>query len=40
MKFILNKRGNIYYTDTDNIVTDIPLYNSLVGQAELGKFKL
>jgi hypothetical protein len=36
---ILNKGGNIYYTDTDSIVTDIALDNSLVGD-ELGLFKL
>jgi len=34
---ILNKGGNIYYTDTDSIVTDIPLNN--VGN-KLGEFKL
>jgi hypothetical protein len=36
---ILSKGGNIYYTDTDSIVTDISLDNSLIG-SELGKFKL
>jgi hypothetical protein len=36
---ILNKGGNIYYTDTDSIVTDIPLNESLVGP-NLGQFKL
>jgi hypothetical protein len=36
---ILSKGGNIYYTDTDSIVTDIPLDNSLVGD-KLGQFKL
>lgn len=36
---ILNKGGNIYYTDTDSIVTDIPLDNSLVND-KLGMFKL
>ncbi len=34
---ILNKGGNIYYTDTDSIITDIPLDN--VG-SKLGEFKL
>jgi hypothetical protein len=34
---ILNRGGNIYYTDTDSIVTDIPLSN--VGD-KLGEFKL
>jgi hypothetical protein len=36
---IINKGGNIYYTDTDSIVTDIPLDENLIGN-ELGKFKL
>jgi len=36
---ILNKGGNIYYTDTDSIVTDIPLSDELVGPS-LGQFKL
>jgi hypothetical protein len=36
---ILNRDGNIYYTDTDSIVTDIELNNELVGK-ELGQFKL
>lgn len=36
---ILNKGGNIYYTDTDSIVTDMPLDSNLVGDG-LGKFKL
>jgi hypothetical protein len=36
---ILNKGGNIYYTDTDSIVTDIPLDDNLVGEG-LGMFKL
>ena len=36
---ILNKGGHIYYTDTDSIVTDIPLEESLVGP-KLGQFKL
>jgi hypothetical protein len=36
---ILDKGGSIYYTDTDSIVTDIPLKESLVGD-ELGQFKL
>ena len=38
-KDILNRGGNIYYTDTDSIVTDIPLDDSLVGEG-LGMFKL
>jgi hypothetical protein len=36
---ILNKGGQVYYTDTDSIVTDIPLNESLVGP-NLGQFKL
>jgi len=36
---ILNKGGYIYYTDTDSIVTDIPLDESLIGP-NLGQFKL
>ena len=38
-KDILNRGGNIYYTDTDSIVTDIPLDDSLVSEG-LGMFKL
>jgi hypothetical protein len=36
---ILNKGGNIYYTDTDSIVSDIPLNEDLIGK-DLGQFKL
>lgn len=36
---ILNKGGNIYYTDTDSLVTDIELKKDLIGK-EKGKFKL
>lgn len=36
---ILSKGGQIYYSDTDSIVTDIKLNDSLVGP-EIGKFKL
>lgn len=36
---ILNRGGNIYYTDTDSIVTDIPLRDELIG-SNLGQFKL
>lgn len=36
---ILSKNGNIYYTDTDSIVTDIKLDDNLVGKG-LGQFKL
>ena len=36
---ILSKGGSIYYTDTDSIVTDIPLDSNLVGD-KLGQFKL
>lgn len=36
---VLKKGGSIYYTDTDSIVTDIELDESLVGN-DLGQFKL
>lgn len=36
---ILNNNGFIYYSDTDSIVTNIKLSDSLVGP-EIGKFKL
>jgi hypothetical protein len=36
---ILKGGGNIYYTDTDSIVTDKPLPNHLVGE-DIGQFKL
>lgn len=36
---ILNKGGQIFYTDTDSIVTDIKLDKDLVGK-NLGQFKL
>ena len=36
---IINKGGSVYYTDTDSIVTNIPLDNELVGK-DLGQFKL
>lgn len=36
---ILKRGGNIYYTDTDSIVTDIELGENLVGNG-LGQFKL
>ena len=36
---ILNNGGNIYYTDTDSIITDIPLDNKLVDK-DIGQFKL
>jgi hypothetical protein len=35
----LSKGGSIHYTDTDSIVTDIPLDKSPVGDG-LGQFKL
>jgi hypothetical protein len=36
---ILKSGGNIYYTDTDSIITDKPLPEKLVGD-KLGQFKL
>ena len=36
---ILNKGNNIYYSDTDSIVTNKPLNSDLTGK-EIGKFKL
>ena len=36
---IINKGGNIYYSDTDSIVTNIPLNPELVGN-KIGQFKL
>lgn len=36
---ILKKGGNIYYSDTDSIVTNIPLEDKLVGK-NIGQFKL
>lgn len=37
---ILSWGGNIYYSDTDSIVTDIKLPENMVHENELGKFKL
>lgn len=37
--YILSQGGKIYYTDTDSIVTDIPLPGKYVGE-DLGLFKL
>jgi hypothetical protein len=37
---ILNNNGNIYYTDTDSIVTDIKLPEEFVDSKEIGKLKL
>ena len=36
---VLNKGGCVYYTDTDSIVTDVPLDKNFIGK-EIGKFKL
>ena len=36
---ILSKNGNMFYTDTDSLVVDIPLSDNLIG-SDLGKFKL
>ena len=37
---ILNKGGEIYYSDTDSIVTNIKLPNEMVDGKQLGKLKL
>lgn len=37
---ILNNNGNIYYTDTDSIVTDIKLPEEFVDSKEIGKLKI
>ena len=37
---ILNRGGELYYSDTDSIVTNIELPNDVVSKTELGKFKL
>jgi hypothetical protein len=36
---LLGNKGNLYYTDTDSIVTDIALDSKLIGN-KLGQFKL
>lgn len=36
---LLAKGGEIYYMDTDSIVTNIPLDNSMIGN-DIGQFKL
>lgn len=36
---VLSKGGNIYYTDTDSLVTDKPLNHDLIGD-KIGQFKL
>lgn len=37
---ILNQGGNIYYADTDSIITNIKLDNNFICDTELGKWKL
>lgn len=37
---ILSKGGNIFYSDTDSIVTDMELPDSMVNSKEIGKLKL
>ena len=39
-QFILEKGGNIYYSDTDSIVTDIELPKDRISPTEIGKLKL
>lgn len=38
--YILSKGGEIYYSDTDSIVTNLELPDSMVNEKELGKLKL
>lgn len=37
---ILRKGGQLYYSDTDSIVTDMQLPDDMVSKTELGKYKL
>lgn len=37
---ILSKKSNLYYSDTDSIVTDIKLPVDMVSEKEIGKLKL
>lgn len=37
---ILEKKGNIYYSDTDSIVTDIELPSDMIDPKAIGKLKL
>jgi hypothetical protein len=37
---IINNNGNIYYTDTDSIITDIKLPEDFVDSKQIGKLKL
>lgn len=37
---IIKRGGNVYYGDTDSLVTDIPLPDDLVHKSKLGKWKL
>lgn len=38
-KKILELGGNLYYSDTDSIVTDIELPKEMVDKKEIGKMK-
>jgi hypothetical protein len=38
--YILKRKGKIYYTDTDSIVTDLKLPDDFIHESELGKLKL
>jgi hypothetical protein len=40
MIYVLNNGGNIYYTDTDSLVIDIKLPETMVDSQKLGYFKL
>lgn len=37
---IFNRRGSIYYSDTDSIVTDMKLPDNMISNNEIGKLKL
>lgn len=39
-KWIIDNGGNVYYGDTDSVVSDIELPSDMVSSTEMGKFKL
>ena len=40
LRDVISRGGHVYYCDTDSIVSDIPLDDSIVDQDKLGYFKL